>query len=75
MHQPRVIASIYDRTSLEGYYVAMGTSGNQFKNASIVGQFMTQFIDAVSNGHDHESQPVRYTASYTGLEVNLGSFS
>ncbi|MGP8010586.1 MAG: NAD(P)/FAD-dependent oxidoreductase, partial [Acidimicrobiales bacterium] len=29
---------IYDRTSLAGFYVAIGTSGNQFKNAPLVGR-------------------------------------
>ena len=29
---------IYDKTALAGYYVAIGTSGNQFKNAPLVGQ-------------------------------------
>ena len=28
---------VYDRTDLDGFYVALGTSGNQFKNAAIAG--------------------------------------
>ena len=31
---------IYDRTAEPGFYVAMGTSGNQFKNAPAVGTLM-----------------------------------
>ncbi|MCA1710578.1 MAG: FAD-binding oxidoreductase [Actinobacteria bacterium] len=27
---------IYDRTALDGFYVAIGTSGNQFKNAPVI---------------------------------------
>jgi sarcosine oxidase subunit beta len=66
---------IYDRTALPGYYVAMGTSGNQFKNAPVAGRFMAAIVDAVENGHDHDHDPVRYRGQYTGSTVNLGTFS
>jgi sarcosine oxidase subunit beta len=36
---------IYDRTSIEGFYVAIGTSGNQFKTAPLVGELMVELID------------------------------
>ena len=49
---------IYDRTALPGYYVAMGTSGNQFKNAPVVGQLMAGLIAAVECGHDHDRDPL-----------------
>jgi glycine/D-amino acid oxidase-like deaminating enzyme len=66
---------IYDRTELDGYYVAMGTSGNQFKNAPVAGQFMAAIVDAVENGRDHDADPVCYRGRYTGGPVNLGTFS
>lgn len=66
---------VYDRTSLDGFYVAMGTSGNQFKNAPLAGRFMAAIVSAVENGHDHDADPVRYTGDYTGAVVNLGTFS
>jgi sarcosine oxidase subunit beta len=66
---------IYDRTSLPGYYVAIGTSGNQFKNAPIVGQLMRGLIDGCESGHDHDREPVVWTAPITGLDVNLGHYS
>jgi sarcosine oxidase subunit beta len=66
---------IYDRTELEGYYVAIGTSGNQFKNAPVVGQLMTELINQVENGADHDAVPVRFRAPRTGLEIDLGAFS
>jgi sarcosine oxidase, subunit beta len=66
---------VYDRTGLDGFYVAMGTSGNQFKNAPLAGRFMANIIDAVENGHDHDADPVHYTGSYTDVVVNLGTFS
>ncbi len=66
---------IYDRTSLDGFYVAIGTSGNQFKNAPLAGRFLVAIINAVEEGHDHDTDPVRYVGNYTGVEINLGSFS
>ena len=66
---------IYDRTALGGYYVAIGTSGNQFKNAPTAGACMTQLVEAVQGGQDHDADPVAVTGAYTGLVINLGSFS
>ncbi|MEU7748141.1 FAD-dependent oxidoreductase [Nonomuraea sp. NPDC049158] len=66
---------IYDRTELDGFYVAIGTSGNQFKNAPVVGQLMTELINQVENGVDHDASPVRFWAPRTGLEIDLGAFS
>jgi sarcosine oxidase subunit beta len=66
---------IYDRTSLPGYYVAMGTSGNQFKNAPVVGQLMAGLVDAVESGHDHDADPLRFTAPRTGNVLELATYS
>ena len=66
---------IYDRTSLPGFYVAIGTSGNQFKNAPTIGSLMAELITRVEGGHDHDRDPVRFRCPSTGHEVNLGAFS
>ena len=66
---------IYDRTELDGFFVAIGTSGNQFKNAPMVGKLMTELIDAVRAGHDHDVEPVKVRAERTGNEISLGAFS
>jgi sarcosine oxidase subunit beta len=66
---------VYDRTSLDGYYVAIGTSGNQFKNSPMVGRIMSTLIDAGERGHDHDADPVQLACEYTGNVVNLGHFS
>ncbi len=66
---------IYDRTDLDGFYVAIGTSGNQFKNAPVAGAAMAELIVRVEDGHDHETDPVRFRGPYTGMELDLGSFS
>ncbi|MFE2067195.1 NAD(P)/FAD-dependent oxidoreductase [Streptomyces sp. NPDC059467] len=66
---------IYDRTDLPGFYVAMGTSGNQFKNAPLAGRFLATLVDRVEAGHDHDRDPLRYTGEHTGIVVDLGAFS
>jgi len=66
---------IYDRTDLDGFYVAIGTSGNQFKNAGVAGHMMAELIEVVEGGHDHDADPLQVTARYTGLNLDLGTFS
>lgn len=66
---------IYDRTDLDGFYLAIGTSGNQFKNASVAGYCMTELIKRVEAGHDHDADPVRVVQRYTGLELDMGAYS
>ena len=68
-------APIYDRTALAGYYVAMGTSGNQFKNAPVVGQLMAALVAAVEGGHDHDRDPLVWTAPRTGQRLALSTYS
>ena len=66
---------IYDRTSLDGFYVVMGTSGNQFKNAPLAGRFIATIVDGVENGRDHDADPLTYRGEHTGNVINLGAFS
>lgn len=66
---------IYDRTSLDGFYVAIGTSGNQFKNAPVVGEMMLTILTACESGRDHDRDPVIWTTPVTKLDVNLGHYS
>lgn len=65
---------IYDRTDLDGFYVAIGTSGNQFKNAPIVGHCLAELIEAVEAGHDHDADPLTVVGPHTGLELDLGFY-
>lgn len=65
---------IYDRTDLDGFYVAIGTSGNQFKNAGVAGHMMAELITAVEGGHDHDADPLQVTARYTGLTIDMATF-
>jgi len=66
---------IYDKSNLPGYYMAIGTSGNQFKNAGPVGYLMAQLVQAVENGHDQDGEPLKYQAIYNDFEVDTGFYS
>ena len=66
---------IYDRSNLHGYFMACGTSGNQFKNAPLAGQFVRAIIDATMSGHDHDADPVQFVGASTGHTIDLGAFS
>lgn len=66
---------IYDRSSLPGYFMACGTSGNQFKNAPLAGQFVRAIVDATMSGHDHDADPVQFAGATTGHTIDLGAFS
>jgi len=66
---------IYDKSDLKGFYIAIGTSGNQFKNAGPVGHMMAELIERCEDGHDHDQDPVKVTARYTGLELDLEVYS
>jgi len=68
-------APLYDKTSLGGYFMACGTSGNQFKNATMVGTFLSALVDAHDAGHDHDHDPVQVTGDLTGRAINLAAFS
>jgi len=65
---------IYDKSDLEGYYQAIGTSGNQFKTAPVVGAMMTVLIDQVEQGYDHDAAPLKYTLPHLGLTIDMGAF-
>ena len=66
---------IYDCTDVSGFYVAIGTSGNQFKTAPAVGEMMAALINACEQGADHDQNPIRFQLARTGHEINLGFFS
>jgi sarcosine oxidase subunit beta len=66
---------IYDKSCVPGFYMAVGTSGNQFKNCAISGTLMAELIVACENGLDHDRRPVEFRGSYTGHIFNAGFFS
>ena len=66
---------IYDRSSLPGFYMACGTSGNQYKNAPVAGKLMARLVDACENGHDHDNDPVKLHLDYIGRDIDAGFYS
>jgi len=66
---------IYDKSSLGGYYMAIGTSGNQFKNASQAGTLMAALVDYCENGGDHDAAPLQFELKKTGHTIDLSAFS
>ena len=66
---------IYDKSSVPGYYMAIGTSGNQFKNAGVAGVMMAELIEAVEGGRDHDRDPLSFRMRHTGRDIDVGFFS
>ncbi len=66
---------IYDCSDLPGFYMAVGTSGNQFKNAPVAGAMMAELVSQCQAGHDHDAEPVRFDYRYTRRQANIGFFS
>ncbi len=66
---------IYDKSDLGGFYMAVGTSGNQFKNAPVAGAMMSELIEACEAGQDHDTEPVRFTMRYTDRTIDIGFYS
>jgi len=66
---------IYDKSSLPGFYMACGTSGNQFKNAPIAGKLMAALVNYCEDGNDHDNEPMRLRLPYIQHEINTGFYS
>ncbi len=62
-------------SDLDGFYLANGTSGNQYKNGPVIGQIMARIIEACENGHDHDREPVTLMLNHTDYNLNTGFFS
>jgi sarcosine oxidase subunit beta len=66
---------IYDKSDLAGFYLAIGTSGNQYKNAPVVGKMMTELIEQCENGRNHDTDPVVFHLEKTDRNVNMKFYS
>jgi sarcosine oxidase subunit beta len=66
---------IYDKSQLPGYYMACGSSGNQYKNAPIAGKMMAALVEYCEAGNDHDTTPLRFTLPYIGREIDVGFYS
>ena len=67
---------IYDRSAIPGFYMGIGTSGNQFKNAVVVGGLLSQLIDRCESGVDQDTNPLMFECVMSGTgAVNTARFS
>ncbi|MEX0316503.1 MAG: NAD(P)/FAD-dependent oxidoreductase [Ruegeria sp.] len=66
---------IYDKSSLPGFYMACGTSGNQYKNAPIAGKMMAALVEYCEGGADHDAAPLQFTLPYVGRSIDVGFYS
>lgn len=66
---------IYDKSKVPGFYMAIGTSGNQFKNAPIAGDMMAELIAYCEGGADHDSAPLHFHLPHIGREIDVGFYS
>ncbi len=69
---------IYDKSLLGGFYMAIGTGGNQFKNAGVAGRLMSELIEKAENDRawDHDEMPLQFVLEKTGGgSLNTASFS
>ncbi|MFF3854268.1 NAD(P)/FAD-dependent oxidoreductase [Micromonospora sp. NPDC002575] len=64
---------IYDRTCFDGLFVAMATSGTQFKTAPIVGELLRHVIETELDGRDHTAEP--FLAPTSGRAYSTAQFS
>ncbi|WP_425044590.1 NAD(P)/FAD-dependent oxidoreductase [Primorskyibacter sp. S87] len=66
---------IYDKSSLPGFYMACGTSGNQYKNAPVAGKLMAALVAYCEGGANHDAQPLQFALPYIGRTIDTGFYS
>ncbi|MEM6932369.1 MAG: FAD-dependent oxidoreductase, partial [Pseudomonadota bacterium] len=66
---------IYDKSSLPGFYMACGTSGNQYKNAPIAGKMMASLVAYCEAGNDHDGTPLTFQLPYLERNIDVGFYS
>ncbi|WP_108882834.1 FAD-dependent oxidoreductase [Anderseniella sp. Alg231-50] len=66
---------IYDKSALDGFYMACGTSGNQYKNAPIAGKMMAALVAYCEAGNDHDDKPLQFMLPYIQRSINAGFYS
>ena len=66
---------IYDSSDLKGFYLAIGTSGNQYKNGPVIGQLMVEIINACEKGHNHDQEAVQVKLRNIDFTLDTKIFS
>ena len=65
---------IYDKSNIENYFMGIGTSGNQFKNAPLIGELMSSIINNYNLNY-HDYSPIKFKMKNFNDDINLGTFS
>ena len=55
--------------------MAIGSSGNQFKNAPVAGKMMAELIEYVSKGNNHDEDPLIFKLPNLDYNLDLSFFS
>ncbi|MEQ9608880.1 MAG: FAD-dependent oxidoreductase [Kiloniellaceae bacterium] len=66
---------IYDKSCVGGFYMACGSSGNQFKNAPVAGRMMAAMIDYVEGGGDQDARPMKFKLKHLDHAIDTATFS
>ena len=66
---------IYDKSDLPGFYMAIGSSGNQYKNAPIAGVMMADLVEKCEAGHNHDQDPLSLHLKYIDRTIDIGFYS
>lgn len=66
---------VYDKSPLPGFYLAIGTSGNQFKNAPYVGDILLAIIRRELGGADHDREPATLWLEELDRSIDLSFYS
>lgn len=66
---------IYDKSAVPGFYMAIGSSGNQYKNAPIAGKMMARLIEYCEANNDHDASPLQFELPYIGRPIDVGFYS
>lgn len=66
---------LYDKSDLPGFFMACGTSGNQYKNAPVAGKIMAALVQAERDGQDHDRDPVQFYLEHAKYNLSLDCYS
>ena len=66
---------VYDKSDVDVYYLAIGTSGYQFKNAIGAGRRMTRLVAYCEDGNDHDRNPLQFRLRHFDHTLDAATFS
>ena len=66
---------IYDRSQVPGFYMAIGSSGNQFKNAPVAGAMMAELVAYCEGGGNHDAEPLQFRLDHIDRDIDVGFYS